>query len=117
MTDQEHNEAQTKKLKENMTKLITQAEEQQRAIEAEKEQLAQEVDDLKNDLETTRMKAAVAEHLQEQQDKLQKQCEEAKQAAEKEKKQRAEISLKLAKQAKENLLKNKEQTKSLKTAQ
>ena len=100
-----------------MTKLINEAEEQQRVIEAEKQQLAEEMDDVKNDLEATRMKAAVAEHLKEQQDKLQKQCEEAKQAAEKEKKQRTEMSLKLAKQAKENLLKNKEQAKSLKTAQ
>ena len=61
-----------------MTKLQVENEKKDKEYEEEKRRLSQQIDDLRNDLESTKMDAAVSSHLKEKNEKLAKQYEDAK---------------------------------------
>ena len=75
-----------------MSKLLAKAKQH----EEDKRRLSEQVDELRNSLESKKMESAVADHLKEKNEKLAKKYEDAKVIIDQEKEKRKELTLKMA---------------------
>ena len=75
-----------------MSKILEKAKQH----EEDKRRLSEQVDELRNSLESKKMESAVTDHLKEKNEKLAKKYEDAKLLIDQEKEKRKELTLKMA---------------------